>query len=76
MTLNQHSLDKLCYKESYFTKCTEEQYCKLRRANEENAPITEIASIIWICSDDKIRRIDILDNLKKQRRFDIKYQKI
>lgn len=63
MTIPKDKLFKFLYDNLYFTCSNYAQYLKLLEANEMNAPLEELATIIWICSDDK-RRIDILDNLK------------
>lgn len=76
MTINRNTLYSLCVDNDYFTCGDNSQYNKLFEANELNAPIKDIATIIWICSDDKIRRIDIIDELKKARKKDLKYQRI
>lgn len=52
----------LCIRKDWFTCGSVRQYEKLFTANEELAPIEEIATIIWLCSDDCSRR-DILDEL-------------
>lgn len=58
-------LRSLCIRKDYFTCGSNRQYDKLFQANEELAPIEEIATIIWICSDDEIHcRRDILEELK------------
>lgn len=57
-------LRSLCIKKDYFTCGTNSQYDKLFYANEMGAPIEEIATIIWLCSDDEIHcRRDILYTL-------------
>ena len=57
-------LRSLCIEKDYFTCGSNRQYDKLFYANEMGAPIEEIATIIWLCSDDDIHcRRDILDTL-------------
>lgn len=56
-------LRTLCIKNNWFTCGTIEQYEKLFYANESGCPIEEIATIIWLCSDEECRRLDILDIL-------------
>lgn len=73
MTINNHTLYSLCIDNDYFTCGDNTQYNKLFEANKLNAPIKDIATIIWICSDENIRRIDVIDELKKARKNDIKY---
>ena len=59
-------LRSLCIRNNWFTEGSNEQYNKLFRANEELAPIEEIATIIWICStEEQCSRRDILEELKK-----------
>lgn len=55
---------QLCVKSGWFTCGSQMQYDKLFYANENGCPIKEIASIIWLCSDEDVRRIDILSDLK------------
>lgn len=61
-------LRDLCINNNWFTCGSCEQYDKLFYANENGATIAEIATIIWLCSDDNIRRSDILFELKKERK--------
>lgn len=56
------NLRSLCIKNNWFTCGTNRQYEKLFYANEHGCPVEEIATIIWLCSDDACRR-DILDTL-------------
>lgn len=58
-------LRNLCIKNNWFTCGSIEQYNKLFYANENGCPIEEIATIIWLCSDEDCRRTDILDILCK-----------
>lgn len=58
----REQLRLLCIKKNWFTGGTNEQYEKLFYANENGCPIEEIATIIWLCSDD-CRRADILEDL-------------
>lgn len=61
---NPMELRSLCIEKDYFTCGSNRQYDKLFYANEMGAPIEEIATIIWLCSDDdKHCRRDILDTL-------------
>ena len=63
-----HDLWRLCNKHQWFTCGTNKQYDKLFYANENGATIEEIATIIWLCSDDeKWCRRDILNELKLER---------
>ena len=56
-------LRQLCIDNDWFTCGTIEQYDKLFYANENGCPIGEIATIIWLCSDEDCRRLDVLDIL-------------
>lgn len=57
-------LRSLCIHKNWFTCGTNEQYDKLFYANEMKCPIEEIATIIWLCSEEDCRRADILEVLK------------
>lgn len=61
------NLRELCIAHNWFTGGTVEQYNKLFYANEHGYPIEEIATIIWLCTDDYSRR-DILSILTDERR--------
>ena len=56
-------LRELCINNNWFTCGSINQYEKLFYANENGCPIEEIATIIWLCSDDDCRRTDVLDIL-------------
>lgn len=56
-------LRELCINNNWFTCGTNRQYEKLFYANENGCPIEEIATIIWLCSDEDCRRMDVLDIL-------------
>lgn len=60
------TVHRLCNKNQWFTQGDNVQYEKMFRMVEENAPIEEIATAIWLCTDEKrwCRR-DILDELRK-----------
>lgn len=61
-------LRRLCIRKDWFTCGSNRQYEKLFKANEELAPIEEIATIIWLCSDDEAHsRRDILEELKSAK---------
>ena len=60
-------LRQLCIHHNWFTCGSIEQYEKLFYANEHKCPIEEIATIIWLCSDDKTPRREILYHLKEAR---------
>lgn len=58
-------LRSLCIRKNWFTCGTNRQYEKLFYANEHGCPIEEIATIIWLCSDDSLHcRRDILEELR------------
>ena len=62
-------LRTLCIDNNWFTCGTASQYENLFYANEMGCPIEEIATIIWLCSEDVCRR-NILAELKaKQERY-------
>ena len=54
-------LRELCIENNWFTCGSIGQYEKLFYANEHGCPIEEIATIIWLCSDEDCRRADVLD---------------
>lgn len=56
-------LRELCIENNWFTCGSIRQYDKLFYANENGCPIEEIATIIWLCSDEDCRRLDVLDIL-------------
>ena len=58
-------LRELCIENNWFDHGSNDQYDKLFRANEELAPIMEIATIIWLCSDAPRR--DILATLREEQ---------
>lgn len=60
-----YKLHKICVDNAWFTCGTKEQYHKLVYGNENGCPIEEIATIIWLCSDDEWCRRDILAVLKE-----------
>lgn len=60
------NLRNLCIAHNWFTCGSCEQYEKLFYANENGCPIEEIATIIWLCSDEEYCRRDILSELKKE----------
>lgn len=59
------SLRTACIDNGWFTQGTSKQYEKLFYANRHGCPIEEIATIIWLCSDDEAwSRRDILTVLE------------
>lgn len=75
MTINNHTLYRLCNEKNYFTCGTNEQYDKLFELNSQNIGAMELATIIWICSDNASRK-DIINEVIKARLEDIKYERI
>lgn len=59
--LSREKVYRLCNENQWFTCGSCKQYDKLFLMVEKQAPITEIATVIWLCSDDdKWCRNDIL----------------
>lgn len=52
MIISNEDLRMLCIKNDWFTCGTNRQYDKLFYANSQGASLDEIATIIWLCSDD------------------------
>lgn len=75
MTLNRYTLYRLCNDNNYFTCGDNTQYDKLFERNKQNASKKELALIIWICSEN-VSLEEIEENLKVERKKDIKYQRI
>ena len=46
------TLRRTCIHHNWFTEGTNTQYEKLFYANSHGCPIEEIATIIWLCTDD------------------------
>ena len=62
-------LRRLCNEQGWFTCGTFKQYEKLLYANEHGCPISEIATIIWLCSDENWHcRRDIIPFLNYERK--------
>lgn len=68
VTIPNTNLRELCIEQDWFTCGTCEQYDKLFLMNESGALLDEIATIIWLCSDDSWLRQDILNILCLERR--------
>lgn len=68
VTTNE-KLRSLCIKNDWFTQGTNRQYEKLFYANAACAPISDIVTIIWLCTDtsegSKWCRKYIRDELEK-----------
>ena len=70
-------LRSLCIRKDWFTCGTTEQYDKLFYANENGGTLKEIATIIWVCSNDVSPR-EILEELtavKDEYLIDIEFEK-
>lgn len=61
-------LRELCIENNWFTCGSIGQYEKLFYANEHGCPIEEIATIIWLCSDEDCRRMDVLNILVEKHK--------
>lgn len=62
--ISNTTLQQLCIKNNWFTCGDNEQYDALFEANKTGAPIEQIATIIWICSDmEKWCRRDVIFEL-------------
>lgn len=46
------TLRNLCIEKDWFTCGTNEQYAKLFHMNKQGASIEQIATVIWLCSDE------------------------
>lgn len=66
------NLRTLCIAHNWFTCGNCAQYEKMFYANENGCPIEEIATIIWLCSDENWCRRDILSILTDERRSYLK----
>ena len=64
---NTWRLRELCIENNWFTCGTIDQYEKLFELNREGIAITEIATIIWICSDEEHTRKEILQKLLNEK---------
>ncbi len=58
-----NELRSLCIKKNWFTQGSNSQYEKLFYANENGCSLEEIATIIWLCSDEDWCRRDVLEEL-------------
>lgn len=65
----RENLRQLCIRHDWFTCGSNEQYEKLFYANEHGCPLEEIATIIWLCTDDSWCRRDILYILTEERKI-------
>lgn len=67
------TLRRICIKNDWFTCGSNRQYEKMFYMNENGASMEEIATVIWLCSDEeKHCRRDILTELQEAReRYEI-----
>lgn len=63
LRLDNDELRGLCVKHDWFTSGSIKQYEKLFYMNEMGSSIEEIATVIWLCSNEKWCRRDILVEL-------------
>ena len=64
--ISNEMLRHLCIKNQWFTQGTNRQYEKLFYMNDQKAPIEQIATVIWLCSDaDATCRRDIIFELNE-----------
>lgn len=66
LTVPNFRLRELCIEHNWFTCGTCEQYDKLFLMNEdenENYSIGDVITCIWLCSDEKWSRREIIDLL-------------
>lgn len=61
-------LRSLCIRKDWFSCGSTEQYNKLFYANENGGTLEEIATIIWVCSDDVSPR-EVLEELKTVQEY-------
>lgn len=68
MLMSNEKLRKLCIDKSWFTCGSNRQYDKLFDANDSGAPLSVIATIIWVCSEDVERSevmLGLIDNIDR-----------
>lgn len=58
--IDNDKLRSLCIDHDWFTCGSNRQYEKLFEMNEQGAGIEQIATVIWLCSDE-----DILENCRR-----------
>lgn len=64
--MTNERLRKLCVENGWFTCGTNCQYEKLFTANQYGAPIEELVTIIWLCSDGDVYKEDIEKALREE----------
>ena len=52
--IDNYKLRSLCIEHDWFTCGTNSQYEKLFEMNEQGAAIEQIATVIWLCSDNDV----------------------
>lgn len=74
MNITNERLRNLCIKHQWFTEGSSRQYDKLFYANSHGAPLEEIVTLIWLCSDtEKWCRRDIKSKLTSDTDIIIEY---
>lgn len=58
-------LRQACIENNWFTCGTTEQYTKLYERNRDGADTTELATIIWVCTNDKWTKEEIHEGVRK-----------
>lgn len=71
MLNNETIIYNLCNKYQWFTCGSVDQYEKALTLAKGGAPLTELARVIWICSDD-IPYFDILTAIAESDYYEIK----
>lgn len=65
LKISNTKLRQLCIEKNWFTDGSISQYDKLFYSNSQGCSFEDLATIIWLCSDDDIFcRRDILEELK------------
>lgn len=71
MITTNENLTMLCIHNGWFTRGDVSQYKKLIYANEHGYPLEDIATIIWVNTDNNWYREDIIHILTEEReKFD------
>ncbi len=63
--MTNEALRELCIKNNWFTCGSNHQYNKLFEMNENGRSVCELALVIWLCSDGKLDRTAIEQELDK-----------
>lgn len=64
-----YDLRTMCMHNKWFTCGSNEQYKKLFYANEHNATVEEIATIIWLCSTNECSKMEIEEALREKAEY-------